>query len=163
MSTFDIYLEIDGVSLSIPDCWEVTNLQELISGPDIAGKNRKMPFRSGVIPKRRRATETKRTVNLNIDGNADHTGEPHGDPAVGVVLNIMDLRSLVTDPISYIDEFDPHHDSTRTATIHVKDTLTLTAQVQLGPLEVGAYISPSNVNAAFDLILVDGAFTEVES
>lgn len=155
MSTFDRYLDIDGVSMSCA-AWEHVNLQELLGGPAIRGQNRVMPGVSGVRPKRRRGTETTWSIHLNIDGNFDVDGAPYDDPEVGVVLNVLTLRNLVTDPIG--------DDSTRLATIHIKDSMTLVATVQVGQLEVGEFLSPTNVNATFDLIIVDGAaFTEETS
>jgi hypothetical protein len=144
------YLDLAGVPMSTP-AWEVLNLQTLLSGPSVRGSNVIIPGAAGVRPRRRRATERTVSLELSIGGYKDPEGNTHDDPVEGLVLNILELRTL-TDPLAT-------NNSVLTATLYWRD-LTLTAGVQVGALEIGAALGQFNVAATLDITLISGAFSE---
>jgi hypothetical protein len=89
----------------------VKNLWVLMQGPDVRGADRLIPGAAGVRPYPRRATVTKRVLELSVWGDADHDGAPHEDgPEMGLEANLAFLRLNVADPTNV-------GDGTRTATL----------------------------------------------
>lgn len=149
MAAYDRYADIDGTHLSIDGCWDHNNIEALLSGPSTRGENRVIPGVAGRRAKPRRADETPYTINLTIYGVNDPDGDPYDDPEVGVGLNITYLRENVTDPIA--------GDGLRTLTLHWKEDLSFVGSVQVVHFEVLNYVSPSVVEAAIEVVCVDGA------
>lgn len=145
------YLDIGGVPLSTP-AWEVTNLQRILSGPEVRGEPTILPGAIGARANPVRATVWNLTLELYLCGDKDAEGTPFADAHEGLITNVDTLRELVTDPIT-ADR------GTRLATWHRPGALAdLTATVQVRRLEIGDRYNPSEVPATLDLMIMTGMF-----
>lgn len=75
--------------------WSVENLWTLWTGPDLRGQDVVLPLVPGVRPYRRRATTSKRTLELVLSGVQDPEGGTYLDVTVGLEANLALLESLV--------------------------------------------------------------------
>lgn len=150
VTNFAHHLVIAGVPLSTP-AWEHTNLYALYSGADVRGQNRVMPGAVGVMPLRRRPTETNRTISLAIFGDRSWDGTTNPDATLGLVNNLNHLLTNVVDPLLTAN-------STALAQI-VGNGPTKVATLQVVGFEVSDDpLSPAAVYASMDVTLIEGAF-----
>lgn len=151
------YLEIDNVPLSTP-AWEVLNLEDLESGPDVRGEPRLLPGAVGVRANRLRPTVTAHALNMYFFGMKDPEGNAFAEGHVGILANLARFRDdVVSQPTSGI---------TRTAVLHLPDPdaptepgPSRTGAVQLRKFQVGEALSPVCVRATLDLIVLGGSLT----
>jgi hypothetical protein len=144
------HLVINNVPMSTP-AWEHLNLYALYSGANVRGQNRVMPGAVGVMPLRRRPTETNRTLQLAVYGNQSWDGTPYSDPIAGLATNIGHLLDNVVNtlltPLSVV-----------TAQI-VGNGPTQVAAIQVLGFEVDdEMLSPAAVYASMDITLIEGRF-----
>lgn len=150
------YLAIDDVPLSTP-AWEVLNLEDLESGPDVRGEPRLLPGAVGVRANRLRPTVTVHTLNLYIHGTTDPEGEDFDDAHLGVLSNLARFRDDVVS--------QPDDGITRTATLYRPDPddedtpTSVSGAVQVRKFQVGEALSPACVRATLDLIILGGSLT----
>jgi hypothetical protein len=146
------YVEIDGVPLQTP-AWLVTNLYTLWSGPATRGQDLVLPGVPGVRPYRRRATATRRTLEMVVYGHVDWAGGAYSDLREGLQANIDHLRQA-TDPVVSTSA------GTRTALLYMPDSSIRSANVQVEAFELGGGLGSFATLATMDLTIVDG-FTAV--
>lgn len=146
--TADEYVSIGDVPLATP-AWVLENLFELWQGPETRGQDRILPGAAGVRPYRRRATVTRRSLQLSIFGDVDWEGNANADWRVGLQENIDHLRANVTDPIVT-------GDGTRELDLHMPD-----GDVRSALVHVEAFtLAPLNwfaVRSTIDVTLLSGA------
>lgn len=145
--TQDEYVTIASVPLSTP-AWELENLFELWQGPDTRGQDRILPGAAGVRPYRRRATVSRRSLQLAIFGDLNWEGTPYSDWRIGLQTNIDYLRTNVTDP-------NVTGDGTRQLDVHFAD-----GDVRSASIHVEAFtLQPLNwfcVRSTIDVSLLSG-------
>jgi hypothetical protein len=146
--TYTEYVEIGGIPLATP-AWEVTNLFVLWEGPDTRGADRIVPGVDGVKPYRRRATVSKRTLEMVIYGTHDEDGGAYSDVRAGLAANVEYLRANVFDPTDV-------GDGTRTAVLHLPSGATKSGLVHV-EAALFASAGPTSLRAAVDLTLVTGS------
>ena len=144
------HLDIDGVPMSTTG-WAHENLYELWSGPSTRGQDRTLPGAAGVRAYRRRATATRRQVQLVVWGDWDWNGARQDDPREGLKANIEHLRTNVTDPTI-------ENPGTRVATLHLPDGSTKAGAIHVESFEL-APVNWFAVRAVLDITLVSGALT----
>lgn len=144
-------LTIDGVDFPIEWAWDVLNLWVLWRGPATRGNDRRLPGVPGVKPYRRRATVSKRTLELVVFGFRDPTGAPYADVREGLEANLDFLRANVTDPTNI-------GDGTRTAVLELPSGATRTGPIHIEDFDV-AGLGPTSVKATMDISLPEGALT----
>lgn len=151
------YLEIDEIPLSTP-AWEVLNLEDLESGPDVRGEPRLLPGAVGVRANPLRATVTEHTLNLYFHGSADPEGNPFDEAHAGILSNLARFRADVVS--------QPSVGVTRNAVLHLPDPddpdtegPSRTGAVQIRKLSVGEALSPDCVRATLDLIILGGSLS----
>jgi hypothetical protein len=150
VTNFAHHLVINDVPLSTP-AWEHLDLYTLYSGANVRGQNRIMPGAVGVMPLRRRPTETSRTISLAVFGNQAWDGTPYPDPVLGLAVNLQHLLTNVVDPLLTAN-------STAVAQI-VGNGPTKVATLQVLGFEVSdESLSPGAVYASMDVTLIEGAF-----
>lgn len=142
------YVTIDGVPLSTTG-WHLLNLQVLWQGPDTRGQDRIIPGAAGVRPYPRRATVSRRTLELVIWGDMDWNGAATSDWRAGLQNNVDHLRDNVADPTV-------SGDGTRLIVMHMAAGGTRQARCHVEGLEL-ADSNWFSVRAAMDLSLVSGA------
>lgn len=145
----DQYLAVAGVPLNTP-AWEHTNIQAMLSGPATRGSNIVIPGAIGVRPRRKRVTETTRTVELFVTGDRDPNDTPYADPVRGLLENVDLLRAAVTDP-------PDTNNSVVVATLNWRGD-TRSAYVQVTDFEVSDAVGTSSCFATFDLVFITGGF-----
>lgn len=150
------YVEFDGIQLQANGddgfCL-VRNPWVLWHGPAVRGSDRLIPGAAGVRPHRRRATVTKRQLELVIFGDNDIDGDPHTDPQEGLEANVAYIRANITDPIVA----EP---GTRTVVVGLPSGATMTGEAHVEELELGA-ISGTTMLAVITLSIPAGALVVV--
>jgi hypothetical protein len=149
VTTFDTYLQIGDVPLNC-GAWEHTNLQTVLSGPDVRGENLVMPGAVGVRALRRRPTETNQSIDLTVFGDKKWDGTEHTDPVAGLFANLAHLMANVVDTLATAD-------SSRVATVLYPGG-TLVASVQVLGFEINESITPWCVTASMDITVIEGRF-----
>lgn len=150
VTNFAHHLVINNVPLSTP-AWEHTNLYALYSSANVRGQNRVMPGAVGVMPLRRRPTETSRTIALVVFGDRAWDGSTYTDAKAGLVTNLDHLLTNVIDPLLTAN-------STAVAQI-VGNGATRVASLQVLGFEISDDpLSPAAVYASMDVTLIEGAF-----
>jgi hypothetical protein len=144
------HLTISDVPLSTP-AWEHTNLYYLLNVGAVRGENVVMPGAIGRRAVRRRTDEANVTIDLAVFGEHDWEGNPHADAIAGLIDNIEYLRENLVDPPAATPS------SLRPAVL-THPGGTLSASVQVLGFEITEAISPSTVNASFDIAIIGGRF-----
>lgn len=149
--TRDEYLEVNSVPLSTP-AWWITNLTpEMLSGPDMKGRDMDVPHAVGVYPNPRRVTVTVKQFQMVIVGTADKDGGTPANYRVGVLANIEYLRSNLGIGLSTGDGTVP-------AIWHRWDATTTSADVHVTGFHVAA-LNQRAVNAVLELSIPGGVFS----
>lgn len=117
------WLTIDGHSLHTP-AWCAYDLSPLWGTPEVRGGNRLLPGATGVLPYRKRATETRLSLPFVVYGAFDADGTPNEDPFAGLEANLAFLYTYVILPTNTGDgtrELVWHRPSgsSTTADVHV--------------------------------------------
>lgn len=99
-------ITIGGVSMHGP-AWNVPSLFDLLATPDQRGADRLLPHAVGVIPYRRRATVTRRSLPFLVNGYWNRIGEQNDDPAAGLADNVAYLNEFVLLPTNVGDGTRP--------------------------------------------------------
>lgn len=90
-------ISIDNVSMHGP-AWNVPSLFDLCATPEVRGDDRLLPHALGVIPYRRRATVTRRSLPFLVNGYWDRFGNENDDPWAGLLDNVEYLNDFVLLP-----------------------------------------------------------------
>ncbi len=151
--TRDEWLEIDGIPLATP-AWEITDLSELLNGPDVRGSDRVLPGVAGVVALRRRVTVSVRTLPMVIYGDRDWNGDSYEDGHDGVETNLAYLVDNLCIPTDTGDGTLPAvlyliGGGVRTADVHV-----------LSPIHTATELGPAGLRATLDLSIPAGYFSE---
>lgn len=150
--TKSLYLSIGTVNFATP-AYDISNLEVLLDGPDVRGADRLLPNTAGVKAYKRRATVSRRLLQLNIYGTADRTGAAASGATAQfqqLLDNIAVIRTI-SDPVST-------GDGTQTATLHFPNATTKTATVHvISPLQL-SWVSYKFVKAVLTLELTAGVF-----
>lgn len=150
--TNTLYLSIGTVNFATP-AYDIKNIEVLLDGPDVRGKDRILPTAAGVKPYKRRATVSRRVLQMQIYGDADRTGTPASGTTAQfqqLLDNIAVVRTI-SDPVGT-------GDGTQTATLHFPNATTKTATVHvISPLQL-RWVSHKLVNAVLTLELTAGSF-----
>lgn len=124
-------LTIGGISMNRP-AWCIqanengnNGLFQFLTLAEIRGQNRILPGATGVLPFRRRVTETRYALRLLVTGDVDETGAVNADPIAGLVDNLDYLWTNVIDPPStgnslLAASWTPPGSAARTADIQVE-------------------------------------------
>lgn len=140
--TSDEYVEINSVPLHTP-AWCVGNLWVLWSGPETRGSDRLIPGAAGVRPYKRRATVTRRLLELSIFGDRDWNDVQYDGYREGLRANIQHLKTNVTNPFTT-------GDGTRTAVLHLPDGSTATGSIHVVGFELGP-LGPAGALATMEI------------
>jgi len=147
----DEYLSIGSVPLSTP-AWEILDLSPLWDMSDVRGQDRLIPGEDGVVAYPRRPTVSLRSLPLIIFGS----GDPEGASVTNQRRQLFDNIEELIDTVFA----SPGGDGTRTATLHLPGSGTLTGPVHvLGPLSLSP-VSALTVRAVLDLSIPAGRLFE---
>lgn len=152
------YLAIDDVPLSTP-AWEVLNLEDLESGPDVRGQTRVVPGAVGVRANRRRPTVTAHSLEMYFHGTESPEGESYAEGHFGILANLAAFRAaVVSQPTSGV---------TRTAVLYLPvdpeseeeepDQPSVSGAVQVTKFAVGKALSPVCVPATLAIEILGGS------
>jgi hypothetical protein len=141
------YAEVDGVPLATT-AWALENLYELWQPAETRGQDRILPGAAGVRPYRRRATVTRRTLNLSIWGDVDWDGVAYDDWRVGLMLNIDHLRTGIVDATVT-------GDGTRLLDLHMPDGDVRSARIHVEGMSL-ASLNWYAVRSTIDISLLSG-------
>lgn len=120
-------LTIGGVAMFCP-AWKVDNLFELWLPAQQRGIDRVRPGATGVLPVRRYATATTKSLRMMIVGDVDRTGTGTSSLMDGLWDNLKYLNDNVVAPTGATD-------GTRSAVLTLPDATTLTEPVHVVGLE----------------------------
>ena len=127
------YLDIDGLSLEIPQCWHTEDIAPLLSDSDVRGaQDRLVPGDAGVIATPIRETVTVVHLSMLIYGWKNHLGVAHPSVRAGLGINRAKLKASVTTPLDA-------ETITRTATLHVDGLDPVSKPVKVLGLQTAGY------------------------
>jgi hypothetical protein len=141
------FLVIDGLPLSTP-AWTTTQMDDLISSPEMRGDDVLVPFGDGVRAYPRRITVTKAAVSLAVVGDTKPDGTPHTSQREGLRLN-MEALSWLAGPVG----LDVR--GTRLAELHLVGA-TRTGRVHVLRLRL-ARTGPNYATGQLELSIPSGA------
>lgn len=147
VTTRSSYVSIGGVSLATP-AWNSLNDHVLWQGPEVRGSDRLLPGSTGVRPYRRRATVTRYTLELVINGTFKEDGTTYANPAVGLQSNIDYLYANVVAPVATTS-------GTRAISMVMPDATTRTGHAHVEAFQI-APISFKVVRATMDISIPTG-------
>lgn len=113
------WLALDGHSLNCA-AWCAYDLSALWGTPELRGANILLPGVTGVIARRRRATETRLSLPFGVTGQVDANGTPYTDIYAGLEANLEFLYAYVILPTNVGDgtrELVWHRPSGTTTTV----------------------------------------------
>lgn len=133
MSATD-YLEIDGLSLWIHECWQMEDVAPLLSGSDRDSPSRKIPGAAGDETYGQVTEPTKVNLKVTVMGLKNWLGVEYADSRRGLGVNVAKLQAEIVGLVTT-------GDATRTATLHMADlAVPPTKPVQIiGPLDLSGY------------------------
>lgn len=153
-------LTISGVSLNGP-AWMAMNLERLWWQAAVRGEDRLMPGVPGMLPYRRRITETQHDLEFFVCGDCNQSATTFGDGLIGVQTNLDFLWANVFSPIN-------SNPGTRVATLLMPNGASRSANVHVrfaeGVVRVMSGINcgqtrPAGMTGILSLTLPDGNFT----
>lgn len=147
--TSDEWLEIDGIPLATP-AWIITDLSELMNGPDVRGEDQIIPGAPGVKPLPRHVHVSLRSLPMVIYGGYDWEGNPYSDGHEGVETNLAYLvENLLLPPGTA--------DGTRAAVLHLWNGDIRTGDVHvISPLRTATELGPAGLRAILELSIPAG-------
>lgn len=147
VTTRSSFVSIGGISLATP-AWDVLNIHVLWQGPEVRGSDRLLPGAAGVRPYRRRATVTRYTLELVINGTFREDGLTYANPAIGLQSNIDYLYANVVAPVATTS-------GTRAVSLVMPDGTTRTGHAHVEAFQI-APISFKVVRATMDISIPTG-------
>ena len=146
------YLEIDGLSLWLHECWQMEDIAPLLSGSDRDSPSRQIPGDDGEETYGQVIAATKVNLKMTVMGLKNWSGVAYADSRRGLGINSAKLQAEIVDLVTT-------GDATRTATLHMADlAVPPTKPVQvIGPLELSGY-GPHAARGALRLNFPRGLF-----
>lgn len=143
------YLVIDGWE-SETDAWRVMDYTPLKEPAAQRGGDRLIPGLPGVRAHRRRNTVTVKQIPMQITGVVDSDGDPFADGLNGLQQNIDEIIDSIVEPVASAT-------GTRSATWHLPDGSTRTAQIHVTGLQLQR-VSPVEARAVLTISIPAGRF-----
>lgn len=145
------WMEIDGLSLELDDCWHVEDYAPVLSGSDQRGEDRLVPGSAGVVANPRRNTVTRVNLRMLVFGWKDWNGAAHATHRAGIGKNSAKLQAAMTSPPTTAG-------GTRTATYHLDGLPAVSKPVHvLGDMTFVGY-GPYALRGVLRLSFPEGLF-----